>query len=188
MAYKKLLVSSITGLLLTSTAAMADPVIVGAPGAGQGQIRFIGSVIDAACSIDQDKTTQEVDFGQVSSKALMAGTKVGPEEVVIQLKDCVLDTDPTSNPNAGSEAVKVTFTGQKITDETFLNVSGVDGVGISMVDWKNTPVKWGTEGDAHSYVAGDNTLIYNSFLNHLTGTTVTTGDFVAVTNFTLSYE
>lgn len=187
MAYKKLLVSSIAGLLLTSTGAMA--AMTGAPGAGQGQIRFIGSVIDAACSIDQDKTTQEVDFGQVSSKALMAGLTSGPEEVIIQLKDCVLDTDITTNPNAGSEAVKVTFTGQKITDEKFLNVSGVSGVGISMVDWQNADVKWGVEGSPHSYVAGDNTLIYNSSLSMLPGsTTVTTGDFVAVTNFTLAYE
>ncbi|HEY3985079.1 fimbrial protein [Cedecea sp.] len=178
MAYKKLMVSSMVGLFMASTGAMAADQ-------GQGQIRFIGSIIESPCSIDPDKTTQEVNFGQVSSAFLNStGAKSGPEEVIIELKDCTL------SGNGDDDSVKVTFSGQQVTDETYLNVSGVDGVGVTMVDWQNTAVKWGaTPANAHSITAGRNTLNYNAYLEKLPNiSAITTGDFVAITNFTLAYE
>ncbi|AIR05578.1 MULTISPECIES: fimbrial protein [Cedecea] len=179
MAYKKLMVSSMVGLFMASTGAMAADQ-------GQGQIRFIGSIIESPCSIDPDKTTQEVNFGQVSASYLNStDAKSGPEEVLIELKDCTL------SGNGDDDSVKVTFSGQQVTDETYLNVSGVDGVGVTMVDWQNTDVKWGaTPTNAHSITPGSNTLNYNAYLAKLPGSAaaITTGDFVAITNFTLAYE
>lgn len=185
MAIKKAMLASMIGM--ASFGTMAAEV-----NQGQGQIRFIGTIIEAPCSIDQDKTTQEVNFGQVSASFLNSEGKSGPKEVLIELKDCVLSesVDADGNPVSGDESVTVTFSGQDTVADKYLGVSGVDGVGVTMNDWKNSPVEWGVEGpNAHTITAGANTLNYTAYLEKLpTATTVTTGDFVAITNFTLAYE
>ncbi|MBU5899673.1 fimbrial protein, partial [Vibrio cholerae O1] len=69
---------------------------------GHGKVNFIGSIIDAPCSIAPESIDQTVDLGQVSNVALKNGGSSNPRSFDIKLEQC----DTTT-----LKSVSTTFTG-----------------------------------------------------------------------------
>lgn len=162
---------------------------------GAGHIDFVGSIIDAPCSIDPSSGSQEVDLGQVAQKQLADGGKSYPQKFEIKLMGCEL--------NEGASAVSLTFGGSPADDSNqLLGITGTaSGAGVAMTDASSKIITLGEATDARELIEGTNIITMSAYLQGLTtddvegggdGTRaavpIVPGDFYASTDFTLSYE
>ena len=171
---KLILATLISGAM--SASAIAAPV-----DAGQGTVTFYGSIIDAACGIAPESTDQTVNLGQVASAQLAGGGTSRPVPFSIELVDCDTETQKTAT---------VTFTGgvnPNLADS--LAIQGqASGAGVQIAGLNGVPVKLdGTKGTDVKIQDGDNSLLFSAYLKG-DCTTVVTGEFTALANFTMSYE
>ncbi|MEY0304810.1 fimbrial protein [Providencia manganoxydans] len=171
---KLILATLISGAM--SASAIAAPV-----DAGQGTVTFYGSIIDAACGIAPESTDQTVNLGQVASAQLAGGGTSRPVPFSIELVDCDTETQKTAT---------VTFTGgvnPNLADS--LAIQGqASGAGVQIAGLNGVPVKLdGTKGTDVKIQDGDNSLLFSAYLKG-DSTTVVTGEFTALANFTMSYE
>ncbi|WP_336219259.1 fimbrial protein [Citrobacter amalonaticus] len=152
---------------------------------GHGTVTFIGSIIDAPCSITPDTQDQTVKLGAISNAALEnGGTKDGtsvPRDFVIKLENC---TDATS------QTVTTTFTGAEGATAGSLGITGdAKGASIILTNGDGKQIKLGEATDPHMLQDGDNTLLFSAYLKGDGATaTITPGDFTAIADFTLAYQ
>lgn len=73
---------------------------------GHGTVKFVGSIIDAPCSITPDTENQTVPLGQISTAALKDGGRSNSRDFKISLENCTTETYKT---------VQTTFTGSEAT-------------------------------------------------------------------------
>ncbi|SUB27238.1 fimbrial protein [Yersinia pseudotuberculosis] len=67
--------------------------------AGNGRIKFTGTVINAPCSIALDSTDINVDLGQVANRVLETGNKYSQSvRYNINLQDCSLTAQGSGGP------------------------------------------------------------------------------------------
>ncbi|HEA3131736.1 TPA: fimbrial protein [Aeromonas hydrophila] len=156
-----------------------------APG-GNGTVTFVGSIVDAPCSIAPESLDQTVNLGAVSNAVLEANGRSTPVPFQIQLEDCQL-------PAAGTPStVTVTFTGAASTLPGITNKLGMIGtaagayIDINTVD--GASVDLNQASDARTFAAGPNTLSFMASLASPAGTTVTPGSFQVPANFVLNYQ
>ncbi|MDX7991025.1 fimbrial protein [Xenorhabdus littoralis] len=168
------------GVALTAGAANA------APTQGHGTVKFTGSIIDAPCSIKNNNIT--VDMGQVSNVALKDGRESASKHFTIELEDCEMNT---------LKSVKTTFNGQEADGplKGLLAIQGgAKGAAIMITNHDNRPILLGKESAATLLHDGSNALNFAAHLKGLQGTkskdsntSVKSGEFTAIANFTLSY-
>ncbi|WP_339275245.1 fimbrial protein [Enterobacter asburiae] len=174
----KLLIATAISAVLFSGVASADTF----KDQGHGKVTFVGSIIDAPCSIDTKSVNQIVSLGQVANKVLDNGGKSEPKAFHINLKDCELDTQKT---------VEVTFTGATdANNAAMLGITGsASGAGIMLTDGSGTPITLGQATAGQTLQDGNNTLAFSAYLqgDNASGTVVP-GAFTSVTNFTLKYQ
>lgn len=170
MKLNKTVISLATSLMLSGAAYAAD--------AGNGLVKFNGSIIEAPCSIAAESTEQTVDLGQVNIAALADSGQSTPKAFVVNLESCALDTKNT---------VKATFTGPEGSNGR-LGVSGTaTGASIALTDGAGKLLTLGSETAAQTLQNGNNTLSFAAYLKG-DGGTVTAGEFQSIANFTLSYQ
>lgn len=155
--------------------------VVNAAGAGSGTVKFLGTIIEAACSIEPGSVDQDVPFGQVAKSQLEEGGVSQTEEFYIKLTGCDTSTLKT---------VTSTFTGAASADvPDALGIVGAGGVGIMMKDGAGATIKLGVPTTAQTLQDGDNTLSFGAYLKGASEAgKVVTGDFSAITNFSLAYQ
>lgn len=172
-------------------AAMAFGVAMTAQAAdqGHGKVTFKGSIIDAPCSVATDSIEQEVDFGQLSAASLSTlngnSGQSQPKNFQINLENCGFG-NPAKNNN-----VTVTYSGMAdAKNAKLLGVTGTaKGIGIALTDGSGTQIELMKPTAPQPLQDGDNTLSFAAFVqNNGASTTVTEGDFSAITNFTLAYQ
>jgi type 1 fimbria pilin len=149
---------------------------------GHGKVTFVGSIIDAPCSIDTKSVDQIVSLGQVANKVLDNGGKSEPKPFQIDLKNCDLGTLKT---------VQVTFTGAADANSPdMLGITGsASGAGIVLTDGSSTQIKLGEPAAAQTLQDGNNTLAFSAYLQgDDASSTVVPGAFTSVANFTLKYQ
>ncbi|WP_329503102.1 fimbrial protein [Klebsiella aerogenes] len=174
MKFAKIALIAAMGLAGISAAHAADQ--------GHGTVTFVGSIIDAPCSISPDSIDQTVKLGQVSDSALANQGTSTPAPFQIKLEGCVLDE---------SNSVTATFTGMAdSTDNTMLGLSGTaQGAGIVITDQSGQKLDLGTASNAQTLQEGNNNLQFAAYLKGDAGSsTVVPGDFQSVANFSLSYQ
>lgn len=169
--------------------AMASGLVMGvahaAPSAdqGHGTVNFIGSIIDAPCSITPDTTNQTVDLGEVSNVALKNGGTSEPHTFPIKLTQC----DTTT-----LKSVQVTFTGAPSTgNPDLLGITGTaKGASIAITNGSGEVITLGSPSPAQKLQDGNNTLMFSAYLQGDEGAsaTVVPGSFQSVADFTLSYQ
>ncbi len=163
----------------------------GAATNGHGEVKFLGEVVDAPCSIAQDSANQEINFGQLSKSFLNTnGNTSKPITFDIRLENCDISNFKKTNGKTGS--VQLSFTGANDTstpDE--LLTSGVTNTAIVIYpEGVSKKVKFdGSQGDAIILGDGNNTLHYTAIVKKAAQAfSVEEGAFSAVANFNLSYQ
>ncbi|BFO07561.1 Fimbria A protein precursor [Serratia rubidaea] len=173
MKLNKIMLAAVMAFGATSFAQAADQ--------GHGKVNFIGSIIDAPCSIAPESIDQTVDLGQVSNVALKNGGSSNPRSFDIKLEQC----DTTT-----LKSVSTTFTGSASpTNKDLLGITGTaSGAGVA-ITYGGQPVKLGTATTAQNLNEGSNTLRFAAYLQgEGASAAVVPGDFTAVADFTLAYQ
>jgi len=173
--------------IILSGSAMAAPTSTSVTG---GTVHFKGTVIDAACAVDDNSIEQTVTMGQVrtarfgAAGSITVGTAANQKvPFSISLKDC----DITVASNAS-----VTFNGTAAAGlATALDNAGgpgsASGVGIQIYDAKGIAIGLGTASTPLALINGENTLAFTA--DYITTkTTVTPGDVEATATFNVTYS
>ena len=150
---------------------------------GHGTVTFIGSIIDAPCSITPGSIDQTVNLGEISNKALENGGKSSPSPFDIKLENCDISA-------LQDKTVTVTFSGTESTAlPGHLAISGnASGASIAITNNDGTNIPLGTPGSP-SVIQQDNTLSFSAYLEgNGASSAVVPGTFVSVANFTLAYQ
>ncbi|EKT57790.1 fimbrial protein [Providencia rettgeri] len=177
MKMNKLLLVAITA---SSFAAINASAAV-APDQGSGTVTFVGSIIDAPCSISPESSNQTVDLGQVSNALLSKAGSSTPRNFSIDLEKC----DTTTKKN-----VTITFGGSKDSvNDKLLGITGsAKGAGVVLTDGSGTQITLDAPSAARNLLAGNNKLVFSAYLQGNTAEgEVTPGEFTSVANFTLTY-
>lgn len=150
---------------------------------GSGRVTFTGSIINAACSISPESSDQEVNLGQIAMHELEGAGTSTPRNFEIALENCSIDR--------GSE-VSVTFGGASAvgSDNKLLGITGTAaGAGVAITDGSGQRLTLGQASAGRELIDGNNTLNFSAYLEGLgDNDKLKSGDFYAVTDFTLAYE
>lgn len=156
-----------------------------AAGEGQGKVTFMGSIIDAPCSITPESDDQTVELGQISKVALLNGGKSTPRNFSIDLENCSFGALGEKNK------VSVTFTGmESAAGNGLLGITGTaTGASIAIMSGDGQLITLGEPTNEQTLQDGDNTLRFAAYVQgDGASATITEGDFQAVTDFTLAYN
>jgi len=181
MKMNKLVLALGMGAALVAGAANAGTDTTAVTDQGHGKINFIGSIIDAPCSISADSATQDVNFGEISSAALANSGKSTPKDFEIKLENCALSTQKT---------VSVTFTGAASTvNKNNLGIVGTaSGASIALTSGNGTAIELGKATAAQTLQNGTNDLLFSAYLQGDGASAPVAGDFASVADFTLAYQ
>lgn len=180
-------------ILLATLISGAMSASVFAADMGHGKVTFKGAIIDAPCSISPNSIDQTVDLGQVSNAVLVGGGKSSQRVFDIALENCDV---------SDKKGVQLTFSGAAAsfdnTNKTLGIVGTASGAGIQITNGSGNVVTLGTPTPLQAILEGNNTLHFSAYLMGdptQTGTgesaqnaTITSGDFSAIADFTLSYQ
>lgn len=157
-----------------------------APSQGSGTVDFIGSIVDAPCSITPDSSHQTVNMGQVSNKTLELNGEGVAKNFDIKLEGCALDT---------VKSVEVTFLGAaENTAKDQLKIEGsAAGAAIVMQNVNSgETVVLGKATKIDGLLDGTNIMKFNAKLvatgTEETPVDIVPGDFTATTDFQLAYK
>ncbi|MFV8979242.1 fimbrial protein [Serratia fonticola] len=159
----------------------ASAFAVNPPNEGRGTIDFRGAIIQAPCSIDETKSTKEVNLGQVSDVLLADGGKSTPQDIKIVLADCTVGV---------KNKVKTTITGPSdAVNADLLGITGTAaGAGIAIVDGSGTVIKMGEATPFQTLSSGENVLKFSAYLQGGAADTIKPGTFTSTATWSLTYE
>lgn len=151
---------------------------------GKGTVTFVGSIIDAPCSISPESTDQTVEMGQVSNAALVNQGEGRVENFSIKLEGCDFKT---------AASVDVTFSGiaDNIVKDGLVLQGGAKGAVIKMVNGQTgEAISLGKPMNFAGLVVGDNTLKFGAKLVKATEDKdgIIPGDFTSTADFILQYK
>jgi type 1 fimbria pilin len=180
--------------VLLAIAAVGSAIsVANAADQGHGTVNFVGSIIDAPCSISPDTIDQTVNLGQISNRALLKGGKSTPRVFNIKLEDCDV-------ANLTDKTVTTTFTGtESKANPGYLAIAGTaSGAAIAITSDDGNNIKLGSASPTVKVQDGKNTLRFAAYLQgnpdvkNPGGATVPAvivpGEFTSVANFTLAYQ
>lgn len=173
--------TSIAAVMLFALSAGVQAA--GNPDQGHGTVNFLGSIIDAPCSIVPENLDQTVDLGQVSNATLDVNGKGNTQLFQIQLTGCDLET---------AKSVDVTFKGIADTaGKTKLAIQGAaSGAAIEMTNESDrTVIELGKATSFTGLADGNNTLKFGATLvKTAERADIVPGDFTANADFMLTYK
>ncbi|QEW32612.1 fimbrial protein [Erwinia billingiae] len=166
-------------VLISGAVNAADDAVV--KDQGHGTVNFSGSIVDSPCSISSNSDGQEVNLGEISSKALENNGTSTPKNFDIELDNCALTTQ---------KGVTVTFSGAAgATNKDHLGITGTaSGASIAITDGSGTPIALNTPSASQTIQNGTNHLLFSAYLQGDGASAPTPGDFASVADFTLAYQ
>lgn len=155
--------------------------------AADGNVNFVGKIVDTPCSISPNSTNLTVPLGTVAKSVLDggAGKRSAPSKFTIDLLNC----------GATAKGATVSFSGTPDpTLSTKLRIgvgevtgSFATGAAIEIADSAGTPINLGSNSAIYPLVAGNNSLQFQaSYISVLAAVTTGTGN--AVAQFTVTYQ
>lgn len=148
---------------------------------GNGTVTFKGTIIDAPCSIEPGSLDQTVKLGDIASGQLKKGGKSTPQDILIKLVGCDMETAKTVTTTfSGAEsaavpgllAMKGTARGASIA------INDIDGKLLSL-----------NKASKPQTIDGQATLRFSA---HLQGdgasAAIVPGEFNSVADFKLAYQ
>ncbi|MBR8653514.1 fimbrial protein [Achromobacter sp. Marseille-Q0513] len=155
--------------------------------AADGNVNFVGKIVDTPCSISPSSTNLTVPLGTVSRSVLngAVGNRSTPAKFTIDLLNC----------GATVTGATVSFSGTP--DATNANklrigvgeVAGTfaTGAAIEIADSSGTPINLGSPSASYPLAQGNNSLQFQaSYISVLSSVTTGTGN--AVAQFTVAYQ
>ncbi len=177
-------------LAMTVAALMAGGVISAAQAEATsatvsgGTVNFVGTVVDAACSVSADSVDQTVTLGQVRSEKLATSGAVAnqKEPFNIKLEDC----DTTVSQNAA-----VIFSGQQdaTIGGTLANTAGVGAatnVALQLYGPDGNVMNVGDTSSTITLIDGENTLPLS--VDYIATGAATPGNVAATATFNMVYS
>ncbi len=154
---------------------------------GHGTVTFVGSIIDAPCSISPDSVDQTINLGEISSVALKDGGTSEPRPFEIKLEQCDTST---------LKSVSATFTGAPSTgNKDLLGITGTaKGASIAITNGSGEVITLGAPSPAQKLQNGNNTLAFSAYLqgdadvSETEPAVIVPGSFQSIADFTLSYQ
>lgn len=177
----KIAVATLMAISLASINVMA------ATTGNSGKVTFTGEVVDSPCNLapGQDGTDVKVDFGQLSMAQLNAGVKTS-KQFTLKLENCALSTT-ADDGTVTTKTADITFNSSDVdaANAALLKTNGgATGLGIGIDGYT-----FGTAAPIKGLVDGNNDLRFTATAQQrVAGTNVTAGDFMAATNFLISYK
>ncbi|OXX72820.1 fimbrial protein [Vibrio sp. V19_P1S1T109] len=180
---KKTIIAS--AMTMTMTMLSASVFAAEAPvDHGHGVINFVGSIVDAPCSIAPESIDQTIQMGQISNVLLEKNGETPLRPIEVHLESCSLET---------AKAATMTFTGNAdgvMTKSLAIQGSG-KGAAISLVNMNDSAsIELGTKTKGIELIEGDNILNFGAKLVGTVkeGEKAVPGEFTATANFMISYE
>jgi len=160
----------------------------GAYGAGPANVEFSGAMVAQPCTLPDENSNIEVEFGTVINKNLYSSARTNRTNVSLTLEDCDLTMDQPT--------VSISFSGPPSTQLPGLialdpssQASGV-AIGLETADGKLLPLDKNSEKQL--LITGSNTLNFKAFVqgepDAIENKSITLGPFSALAMFTLKYE
>lgn len=150
--------------------------------AGHGVVNFVGSIIDAPCSIAPESLDQTVQMGQISSQLLEKEGETPVRTFNIHLESCSAAT---------AKSATITFDGN--ADSVHTNHLAITGTGkggaVALLNQDESEIHLG-EKIGVAINDGENTLNFGAKLvsNLRKGESATPGEFASTANFVMSYQ
>lgn len=172
---------------LVLAVAMSSAMAMGVAHAadqGHGTVTFVGSIIDAPCSITPQTIDQTVNMGEISNKALANGGTSSPRPFDIKLENCDVSA-------LKDKTVTTTFSGTaSAANPDLLAIAGTaSGASIALTQNGNAPLKLGEASSPTTIQNEENTLHFAAYLKgDGAASGVVPGYFTSVANFTLAYQ
>ncbi|MBD8109066.1 fimbrial protein [Erwinia persicina] len=169
-------------IMLAAAMTLATVSMAHAANQGSGTVNFKGSIVDAPCSIDPGTDDQTVKLGDVASAQLKNGGKSTPQDILISLVGCDVQT---------AKNVTTTFTGAESESAPgLLAMRGTArGASIAINDIDGSLLPLNKASKTQKIEDGDTILRFSA---HLQGdgasAAITPGGFTSVADFTLSYQ
>ncbi|MBC5850906.1 MULTISPECIES: fimbrial protein [Vibrio] len=176
---KKTIIASAILMMSASVFAADAPV-----DHGHGVINFVGSIVDAPCSIAPESVDQTIQMGQISNVLLEKNGETPLRPIEVHLESCSLET---------AKAATMTFTGNGdavMTKSLAIQGSG-KGAAIALVNMHDSSsIELGTKTKGISLIEGENILNFGAKLVGTVkeGEKAVPGEFTATANFMISYE
>ncbi|EOL8944466.1 fimbrial protein [Cronobacter dublinensis] len=150
-------------------------------------VHLSGALVAEPCTLPDTDTDIQLNFGTVIEKYLYQYQRTKSQPFSIHLKDC----DP-----AIMSSVSVTFQGaadKELTTLLALDMSSsAKGVAIGLELADGTPLAINKPSPFSQLTRGNNELSFNAFVQGLPSViqnkTMVSGDFVATSNFVLTYQ
>ncbi|WP_435952413.1 fimbrial protein [Dryocola sp. BD626] len=153
---------------------------------GHGKITFTGSVIDAACSIDSQSLSQDVELGAIAKHALENNGKSTPIDFKLTLRDC-----DTGSLSAGTASITFNGVAGNTTEglaESFATTGQAAGtVGVVITDLGGNVIKPGDASQPIALATGDNDMEFQAYVLGAKSS-IATGKFQSVANFVMDYQ
>lgn len=155
--------------------------------AADGQINFVGSITDTACTVTNSPSNPlTVTLGTVSRTSLdgAAGKTAAPTDFKIALTGCPASLNGhTANVKFDGVSANSDNSALKLTQDTGV----ATGVGIQITDSTGAVVPLYTPSSTYNLVTGDNSLDFVARYLSL-GSAVTAGPANSTSNFTIIYN
>jgi len=154
---------------------------------GSGKITFVGSIIDAPCSIAAGSDTQTIELGEISKAVLETQEGKGqskPKNFNVTLENCSFGEDGAKNK------VSVTFSGPKSSSQLLGITGSAKGASVAITDGSGKLIELDKATDGQVLQEGtSNTLSFAAYVKgDGAADGITEGDFQAVADFTLAYN
>ncbi|MBC3218444.1 fimbrial protein [Serratia fonticola] len=169
-------------IMLAAVMTLGTISMANAANQGGGSVTLKGSIIDAPCSIESGSLDQTIKLGDVATVQLKKGGKSTPQDILIKLVGCDLET---------AKSVTTTFSGTE-SDATpgLLAMKGSArgaSIAINDIDGKLLPL---TKASKQQEIEnGQATLRFSAYLQGDGETAVITpGEFSSVVDFKLAYQ
>lgn len=161
-----------------------------------GELHVHGALTEGACNLDMRSRWQEVELGSASTAELQRpGDRGTPVTFTLRLRDCKRKGGSLQDKRSGNltwdaiqPVVAVRFMAPADSDNPQLvRVSGVDGLGLRIIDDQGQDIRLGDQGEAHFVAPAQDELVFQVSPER-TSAPLTTGNYRAVVNFSLEYD
>ncbi|MGO2439353.1 MAG: fimbrial protein [Serratia proteamaculans] len=169
-------------IMLAAAMTLGTISMANAANQGSGTVTFKGTIIDAPCSIEPGSLDQTVKLGDIASGQLKNGGKSIPQDILIKLVGCDVETAKT---------VTTTFSGTE-SDATpgLLAMKGsARGASIAINDIDGKVLALGKASKGQQIEDGQATLRFSANLQgDGASAAIVPGEFNSVADFKLAYQ
>lgn len=151
------------------------------PAFSSTEVKFRGTLIEAGCQISSESEAQEISFPALSPAWFSQHPRSEPRQFNVLLTNCT--------PESGT-TVFITFENQSDPDfpDLFSVTGEASGIAIALETAGGSPLRNGEKRTLGTITAEEQEFSFNAFIQRLTATDITPGNFTSLVNFLVEYD